>query len=262
MAHNGKYFTVEVKPTIPASKQHIGAFAVGDLLFDWTKFEIPRGGAKLVSACVLTRPLGNAAPTPNDARTSYILSSTNDLALGTVNSEIQGSDHRPSNDFVGFFTVDEADSASAKLNSTSIQMARDGATTNDNFSFKPFVITPSMSASGVTPGFSEFYIAGITQDTGMQFGQTTIRLNDASANMDVSVAGTTIATDGSSMDIQEHFIPGDVLHAHDDAVIGTVASVTNATDLELTSNFTADALADDDYVYNIHPIKLILNFEY
>jgi|TARA_R100000084_G_scaffold105966_1_gene63867 hypothetical protein len=259
MAHNGKYFTVEVKPTIPASKQHIGAFAIGDLLFDWTKFEIPRGGAKLISACVLTRPLGNTTPTPNDNRVTFVLASNNDLALGTVNSEVQGSDHRPSNDFVGFFTIDEADTASVKLNSTSIQMARDGASVNDAFAFKPFVITPNMNASGVTDGFSEFYIAGITQDTSMQFGQTAIRINDG--DIDTASPGTTLATDGSSMDIREHFLPGDVLHAHDDAVIGTVASVTDANDLELTTAISTGVLEDDDYVYNIHPMRIILGFE-
>ena len=43
-----KYFTVEVKPTIAASKQALAAFTDGDLLFDWTSFQIPRGPAKLV----------------------------------------------------------------------------------------------------------------------------------------------------------------------------------------------------------------------
>ena len=39
----GKYFTVEVKPTVTASKQHLGGFTAGDVLFDWTEFEIPKG---------------------------------------------------------------------------------------------------------------------------------------------------------------------------------------------------------------------------
>ena len=138
-------------------------------------------------------------------------------------------------------------------------MARDGAATNDNFTFKPFVIPPSMSASGVTPGFSEFYIAGITQDANMQFGQTTIRINDG--DIDTASPGTTLATDGSSMDIREHFLSGDVLHAHDDAVIGTIASVTDAHDLELTTAISTGVLEDDDYVYNIHPMRIILGFE-
>ena len=45
----GKYFTVTVKPEIAASKQDDGAFADGDLVFDWTAFNIPKGPAKLLN---------------------------------------------------------------------------------------------------------------------------------------------------------------------------------------------------------------------
>ena len=42
----GKYFTVEVKPTIAASKQNLGAFSANDVLFNWTEFDIPKGAAR------------------------------------------------------------------------------------------------------------------------------------------------------------------------------------------------------------------------
>ena len=51
------YFTKEIKPTVPASKQHAGAFGSGTILFDWTEFKIPSGGAKLIGASVLVRPI-------------------------------------------------------------------------------------------------------------------------------------------------------------------------------------------------------------
>ena len=60
------YFTKEIKPTVPASKQHAGAFGSGTILFDWTEFKIPSGGAKLIGASVLIRPKGDAGPTIND----------------------------------------------------------------------------------------------------------------------------------------------------------------------------------------------------
>ena len=43
----GKYHTVDVWPTIPASVQHAGAAADTHVLFDWTAFNIPRGSNKL-----------------------------------------------------------------------------------------------------------------------------------------------------------------------------------------------------------------------
>ena len=48
------YFTRTVKPTITASKQ-TGAFANGDVLFDWTAVKMPRGANKLVGVTALIR---------------------------------------------------------------------------------------------------------------------------------------------------------------------------------------------------------------
>ena len=36
------FHTITVKPTIPASNQHAGAFSDGDVLFDWTAFNIQK----------------------------------------------------------------------------------------------------------------------------------------------------------------------------------------------------------------------------
>ena len=50
-------------------------------------------------------------------------------------------------------------------------------------------------------------------------------------------------------------------NALDDAAIGPVASLTNATTLELTEAIATSVLEDDDYVYCKNPIKIILHFE-
>ena len=49
------YFTVEIKPTIAASKQADGAFAAKDVLFDWTSFDVPKGANKLVDVAFIVR---------------------------------------------------------------------------------------------------------------------------------------------------------------------------------------------------------------
>ena len=51
-----KYFNVTVVPDIPASRQHVGAFTAADLLFDWTAFDIPKGGAKCIGCLLYTSP--------------------------------------------------------------------------------------------------------------------------------------------------------------------------------------------------------------
>ncbi len=64
----GKYFTVEVKPTIPASHQAAGsaAYAADDVLFDWEAVQVPRGANKLVSATLIMRGTDGATQTPRD----------------------------------------------------------------------------------------------------------------------------------------------------------------------------------------------------
>ena len=67
------------------------------------------------------------------------------------------------------------------------------------------------------------------------------------------------------MDVREHFAIGDTLHGHDgsgtdDVILGVVKSVDSATQFTLTAG-TTDALRENDYVYGLHPIKIILAFE-
>ena len=56
----GKYFTVSVKPVLPVSTQIQSnktdlVFAGGDVMFDWTAFDIPKGAAKLVDIVMIMR---------------------------------------------------------------------------------------------------------------------------------------------------------------------------------------------------------------
>ena len=81
-------------------------------------------------------------------------------------------------------------------------------------------------------------------------------------------ASTQVITmDGSSMDVRDHFIDGDVVHIGTsvgtpaaDSLIGTVASADSATQITLTAANT-DAIDEDDIIYNLHPITLVLGFE-
>ena len=71
-------------------------------------------------------------------------------------------------------------------------------------------------------------------------------------------AVSVIDTDGTHAD--KYLAPGDVIRAHDEAIIGTIKSVDSNTQITLTSNNT-EAIDDGDLIYNISPITLILSFE-
>ena len=60
----GKFFTISVKPTIPAiGAGQAGAFSDNDVLFDWHAFDIPKGASRLINATIELRPRSVTAAT-------------------------------------------------------------------------------------------------------------------------------------------------------------------------------------------------------
>ena len=250
-----KFFTVDVKPTIAASKQHAGAFAAGDVLFDWTAVQIPKGSALLRSVTAL--PKGDATPTANTFGFDLLFSSTDTVSLGTLNA---AAAHTPSNDFLGKVEFESANYTHAALQSTAV------ATSGHNGDWCPLVLTPKMTDpvnyTYQTPGFDTVYVGAIATGA-FDFSSITAIAESGTAG---AASTQAITTDGTSMDNTAHFIAGDVLHIGTsvgeptaDSLIGTVDSVAART-ITLTDT-SATALVDGDILYNIHPMRLILSLE-
>ena len=247
------YFSVEVKPTIPASKQNTGAFTGGDVLFDWVEFEIPKGTSRLIGATMITRPKGNNTPTGNKFGSFLIFSKTNTISYGTANS---GPTTTPSNDFLGFIEIAEEDNFTQGAG-TAIGMAGRGS---NNDSIQPnLLLTGSQTGSNV--GYDKLYMAAQALGA-FDFTSVVAIAETTSAE---AAASQVITTDGS-VDESEIFAVGDVLHIGTsagtpaaDSLIGTVAAVAdNLVTLEAVS---PTDLVDGDILYNIHPIRVILHFE-
>jgi len=242
----GMNFTVEKQLTIAASKQHT-AFTSGDLMVDWTALQIPKGASKLLSAVALVRPKGDATPTDNNFGFTLLFSKTNTVSLGTVNAQ---STFRPSNDIIGALSFDANNYAVTSLKSTAVATLG-----NDSDNPAPPLILQGDPTTGSNVGYDEIYVAMLAEGS---FDFTSINaVNETGFS---AGAQTVITMDGTGMDVREHFAVGDVLHAQDDAVLGTVASADSATQLTLTAANT-DAIAEDDIIYNINPVKIILGFE-
>ena len=251
-----KFFTTAIKPTIAASIQHIGAFTSGDLLFDWTSFQIPKGGAKLVNLTVLVRPKGDGGPTPNDNSITFLFSSSDTVSLGTAHGTV---DNRPSNDFLGVVEISSNHYSQTTHNSTSIGTMGVGSSGTANLPMTPLVL----EGDG-TSAYDTLYIAGVAADGSMNFES----LNAIAEDTDAEHANSqVITTDGSGMDVREHFMDGDVVHIGTsegtpaaDSLIGTIASADGASQVTLDA-VSPTALVDGDILYNINPIRIILQFE-
>ena len=251
----GRYFNVTVVPEIPASKQHAAVFTAGDLLFDWTSFEIPKGGARLIGATFLVRPKGNAIPSPNEFGLNVCFATNDTQASGVVNSTPK---NEPTNSYIGVIEIDDTNSYAGTIRSTSI--ASTGRASADTMAMPGIVLCKELGSEGVgsSVGYDKFYMRGMARGA---FDFTSI--NTVNETGFGAAAQTVITMDdgsaGTTMDCREHFIAGDVLHAQDDAVLGTLASAT-AQSITLTAANTA-AIAENDVIYNLNPIRIVLHLE-
>jgi len=104
------------------------------------------------------------------------------------------------------------------------------------------------------PVNGDLYVAAIAK--GAFDFRSTIQVNKASHYL----PGTQTVITLDTLDATLAFAPGDLVHAVDDAVLGTVKTVDSATHITLTAANT-DAIANNDVLYNVNPITLILSCE-
>ena len=249
------YFTVEVKPLVPASTQNAAAFTAGDLLFDWKEFEIPRGGAKLVGVTAIVRPKGDGGPTPNNFGIDLIFGKVG-TSLGAVNTVFGLT--TPQDDFLGSVNIAQSNfvgpDSAVSTSCTSV-----GSVSNIDM-----MISPNVTAlnTGTNVGYDKFYVAGVANGA-IDFRSIIANTEDLAALN----AGTKIITTDGSCSPVELFLPGDVIHIGTsagtpaaDSLIGTILTADTATQITLEA-VSPTALVDGDVLFNINPIKLLLHFE-
>ena len=239
---NTTYFNSSaIKPLVLASAQN-AAFADGDIVFDWTGFELPRGTSKLLGATIKIRSKGDADSTVQPAGVDLLFAKgpvpdATPTSLGTANGEVTNF---ASTDIVGAMPFAAADAFGLRTLYQS------------TISSSELVLEPNGNSGG-NVGVDKFYVAGLAAGA-LDF--TSVLTVDETA---FDAAAQTVITT-ADLDPRLNLVPGDVIHAADDAVLGTILTVDSATQITLTAANTA-AIEDDDVLYNINPIEIILHFE-
>tara|TARA_Y100000593_G_scaffold75969_1_gene140223 strand:- start:779 stop:1528 length:750 start_codon:yes stop_codon:yes gene_type:complete len=245
-----KYYTADVVPTIAASDQHVDAYAIGDVLFKATPFQVPRGIGRLISVFAQYRgPDGAYNPDPFElvfSRNEIYTAITANAAAATKN--------------VHFFTEDFPSSSGTPIVLGSVKITATNAVKMG--ANAPAIVTEScnvvLNTDGVSAnspaGYDTMYVSGVTMGAGMDFRNT------VNVNSDAGAQGT----DQSNLIVQTVdprlvFANGDVIHDEDDRLMGVVKTLSGTTigmveDLE-------NAAVDEKKVYCINPMKLRLVFE-
>jgi hypothetical protein len=241
-----KHFVIEVKPEITASKQ--ASMADGDVLFDWTSFDIPKGAAKLTNVTMMMR--GNDA-SPQTARDINLYFARTDSgvvpgSLGTMSATVNGVGYY--NHLLGKVHIEASGDYAAGLDFMSVASTGHGAANNQgNLS----MVLQGEPETGTNVGYDKLYIGGVAGGA-LDFS-TGVLLTDG---FSASAAVIELTCDG--VDARKAFTIGDVLHADDDAAAGTVTSVGSATSISVKDNA---ALLNNDELFNLSPLTFKLSFE-
>ena len=251
-----KFFNVTVKPTITASKQHAGAFAAGDILFDWTAFDVPKGSSALNTAAALIRGV-NGVDQPAVDMELFFAKSIDGVApssLGTINAAVNLAGWF--NNLIGFITFDvSANSIGSSNDLVYMNMVQMG-----NRGGEPNVVLTGEPDTGTNVGYDKIWVAGIAQGA-LDFSTTVIARGGESVDVTTVKVDKGADNDPSAGDI---FAVGDVLHSGTDDVLGTLTSFvafdTNHAKLGFSAGITG-AISDDEEIYNVNPITLVFSFE-
>tara|TARA_R100000458_G_scaffold54765_1_gene58136 strand:- start:339 stop:1106 length:768 start_codon:yes stop_codon:yes gene_type:complete len=253
----GKYFTVEVKPVMtPVNAGLNAAFGDGDVLFDWTSFNIPKGAAKLIGITAEIRPKGDSGSTPNIFPFELLFAKSKLRAtdgelvapttLGALNSAPAASAaiQTQTDMYIGHAPIVAGDFGVTDQLAVASAAAPEG------------LVLEGHPNSGINVGYDMLYVGGIAGGAFNFVSETLINNGD--------LDGPTMTTDGT--DPRLFIAAGDTVAVCTDAdntatkAMGIVDSMT-ATSIVLTEAFTTADVANNDIVYNTSPIRLMLTFE-
>ena len=228
-----KTFT-KVLPTMPASIQK-AAYADTEILFDWHEVKGFKGSS-IDGIQVIVRGTDGADQTMVDIdllfATSHIREEERGISvdqvpptLGTTGAAVDTFQWK--NNLVGYVPIVSGDFIDGDL-----------------------VVLNIATKSGLNiPVGGDLYVAAVAKGA-LDFRSSVQVSTETATNTTAVVVKTTSAL--------TNFAPGDVLHDEDDLAIGTVKSVTDATNLVLTENCASVSAVNKD-LYNIHPIQLLLS---
>ena len=267
MAGTGKYFMVEFTPKILASEQHLGPYAVGDVLWymdNVNYIQIPSGPTRLIGATALIRPQGDSRPTPNNFGLDLIFSTEMRRESLAGGGEVAGNSTAfsasPNNDVIGSIRLAAGDHVATSLSACTSIVSTGEKPGNIVLNRGPGAMTDTGHKKN---GYDTYYVGGIANGAFDFTSKVQINETGFSAETQTVITLDGVSkelTESTNVDVRELFLAGDYLVAHDDAVLGYVSTVDSATQVTLTAA-NHNVIADNDYIYTNNPIRIKLFFE-
>ena len=275
----GQYLAT-VRPRIDVTPA--AAYSQHDLLFDWSRFEIPMGEACIKSMNIIMMGTNGSAANAHDF-VFFLARSVNGAAppsLGTQNAAANAAAAKigfagsrnhiiftqavdaslmqsPATYIQGYniYTVTTQNTIAGTQAAQVVNALQPGGVNIGNSAY-PGNYNDSTSA----PGMQSFWIAAIT-NAGHDFG-TGVTLDQAGDQAAVALSTTSETTlTVADVDADDIFSVGDELIAGNDAAkIGKVTEIVSATSIKV--DHVEEALEDDDEIVVRNPIIFNFGIEY
>ena len=258
--HSRNVKTVEVKPTIKSNV----AFGAGDLLFDWTAFEIPNGAAILqdISGYIMGTNGGAQAGELFNLIFARAIDGTPPTSLGTLNGALTAvSTIKSRNNIIGYQSVDFGERADAVLDSmVSYNMFGANFSTTTPYVHQPIVLQGDAAEGLSNKGFQKIYIAGVSE-AAFDFGTGVIANGNTvqpDTLLDVTAAGT---------DADDVFAVGDVIYSATTAggSVTDIGTVTAVTPTRITVDYgdnTGVTVTNGHEICHVNPISIRFGLQY
>ncbi len=233
-------------------------FSAGDVLFDWTAFEIPLGTVELkdVSGYIMGTDTASQAGELFNLVFAKSINGVAPTSLGTINSAVDSVNSMLCrNNIIGYYSVDFGEQADAVLDSMkSYNVFGSNFSTSTSPNFQSLVLEGE-PAGATRAGYQTIYVAGIAE-AGFNFGTGVLIAGTHSAD------DLTVVVDGNDAD--EVFAVGDVIYAANatSGADATADMTITAVAEELITVSSAPAITDDFEVVPKNPISLRFGFEY
>ena len=256
----GRYHLAKVRPNIDVTGAT--AYSQHDVLFDWHRFEIPRGACAIKSFNMIVAGTNGAAAAGLDMEIFFATSvngvAPTTIAAANVDSRVKATWTACRNNIIGHKILD----ASAMENSDTYTLSYnvwDQTAVGDQVQNQiDIVLQGDPTYPGTTTGYQSIWIAAVAIEGGEDFG-TGVILNETDAA--TLAAGGTALLDVDGVDPRLVFAPGDELIAADGALIGIVKSVDSDVLITLEAAHT-DALTNNDEICFRGPIQFNFGLEY
>ena len=257
---HSKYYTVTVAPDINHGAATGTATSDGDLLFDWTPFEIPKGAAAICS--ISTQVFGvDGADANGEDLMLYFAKSIDGVAptsLGTTHAAPTAATTTPSRKNIISVRFFDQNTLSDNGGLLGYNIWRDLGAQLDT---GKIILQGDMKYAS-TEGYQTLWIGGVCSVSNGIFNfDTSIASNEAdSANVAANMTGASVTLVTSGTDPRNVFAPGDKAVGSTGGPTMEVVSVDGATGMTVKN--ISEQLDNAEIINPLNPIIFTFGFEY